>query len=88
MFLYNQTVSLATPPKDEPSSTLVPMMIKVVAAAMVGTALVVGNAYGFSHYPAWIFYAISAIIPSFILICSCTLIWTKCVVRSTGKKEL
>ena len=83
-----QTVFLATPLKDESSSSPVQIMKKVVVAVMVGTALVVGNAYGFSTNPAFIFYAISAIIPSLILICSCTLIWTKCVVRSTGKKEL
>jgi len=47
-----QTVPLVTPPKDEPSSTSVPMMKKVAVAAMVGMALVGGNAYGSSNNPA------------------------------------
>ena len=42
-----ETVPLATPSKDEPSSTPVPMLKKVAVAALVGTAaLVVGNPYG------------------------------------------
>jgi len=49
-----QTIPLVTPPKDEPSSTSVPMMKKVAVAAMVGMALVGGNAYGSSNNPAMI----------------------------------
>ena len=47
MFPSYQTVPLATPPKapkEEPSSTPVPMMKKVAVAAMVGTAFVLGFA--------------------------------------------
>ena len=46
-----QTIPPANAPKDEPSSTLVPMMKKVAVAAMVGTALVVGYSYGASTNP-------------------------------------
>mmetsp|Transcript_57869 Transcript_57869/g.62526 ORF Transcript_57869/g.62526 Transcript_57869/m.62526 type:complete len:154 (-) Transcript_57869:100-561(-) len=42
-----QTVPLATPSKDEPSSTPVPMLKKVAVAAVVCAFLVVGN--GYSH---------------------------------------
>mmetsp|Transcript_14126 Transcript_14126/g.16055 ORF Transcript_14126/g.16055 Transcript_14126/m.16055 type:complete len:154 (+) Transcript_14126:130-591(+) len=42
-----QTVPLATPSKDEPSSTPVPMLKKIAVAAVVGAILVVGN--GYSH---------------------------------------
>ena len=49
-----QTIPPANAPKDEPSSTLVPMMKKVAVAAMVGTALVVGYSYGSSTNPAMI----------------------------------
>eukprot|EP00751_Fragilariopsis_kerguelensis_P018116 CAMPEP_0170843686 /NCGR_PEP_ID=MMETSP0734-20130129/6407_1 /TAXON_ID=186038 /ORGANISM="Fragilariopsis kerguelensis, Strain L26-C5" /LENGTH=126 /DNA_ID=CAMNT_0011211905 /DNA_START=206 /DNA_END=583 /DNA_ORIENTATION=- len=41
-----ETVPLATPSKDEPSSTPVPMLKKIAVAAVVGAALVVG--YGSS----------------------------------------
>mmetsp|Transcript_11981 Transcript_11981/g.13701 ORF Transcript_11981/g.13701 Transcript_11981/m.13701 type:complete len:224 (-) Transcript_11981:63-734(-) len=48
-----QTIPPANAPKDEPSSTPVPMMKKIVIAAMVGTAvLVVGYSYGASNNPA------------------------------------
>ena len=55
-----QTVPLAVPPKtlaippEEPAPTSVPTMKKLVAAAMVGTALVGGYSYGFSTNPAMI----------------------------------
>ena len=47
-----QTVPPANAPKEEPSSTPVPMMKKVAVVAMVGTALVVGYSYGASTNPA------------------------------------
>ena len=48
-----QTIPPANVPKDEPSSTLVPMMKKIAIVAMVGTALVVGYSYyGSSTNPA------------------------------------
>ena len=55
-----QTVPLAVPPKtlaippEEPAPTSVPTMKKLVAAAMVGTALVGGYSYGSSTNPAMI----------------------------------
>ena len=49
-----QTIPPANAPKDERSSTPVPMMKKVVIAAMVGTALVAGYSYGASTNPAMI----------------------------------
>ena len=48
-----QTIPPANAPKDDPSSTLVPMMKKIGIVAMVGTALVVGYSYyGSSTNPA------------------------------------
>ena len=44
----------ANAPKDEHSSTPVPMMKKVVIAAMVGTALVAGYSYSAGTNPSMI----------------------------------
>ena len=44
MFPSYQTVPLVNAPKEEPSSTPVPMMKKAAVAAMVGTAFVLGFA--------------------------------------------
>ena len=55
MSLSYQTIPPANAPKEERSSTPVPMMKKVGIAAMVGTALVAGYSYGSStNNPAMI----------------------------------
>ena len=49
---YQTIIPPANAPKEERSSTPVPMMKKVGIAAMVGTALVAGYSYGASTNPA------------------------------------
>jgi hypothetical protein len=89
MLLLNSHRSRPHAPPSFLKVTIQSLVAYIAAIVMAGV-----NYYflllGFTDYTKWfiispIFYAVSAAIPFLILICFCTLIWTKRVVRSTDK---